>query len=46
MPQVYKQFTKEELNSRPIVKTSASDSARISTVLSNFVSYFKTQHLS
>lgn len=46
MPTVYKTFTKQELENRSITKLSASDSATLSGIIGNFVTYFKAKHLS
>ena len=44
MVEVYKKFTKQDIESRSITKLEASESAVISNILGNFVDYFKAKH--
>lgn len=46
MVQVYKKFTKNDIETRSIQKLSESESSQVSTALNNFVNYFKLKHLS
>lgn len=46
MPKIYKKTTKQELDNRPIVQLSEQDKNKAQTIITNFVNYFKTKHLS
>jgi hypothetical protein len=46
MAQVYKKFTKQDIETRSIQKLNETESSAISTTLNNFVNYFKLKHLS
>lgn len=46
MVEVYKTFTKTDIETRSIQKLSVDESSVISTTLNNFVNYFKLKHLS
>lgn len=45
MATVYKKTTYKELQNRSIEKVDTSTSSSISTVLTNFITYFKAKHL-
>lgn len=45
MPNIYKVFTKTELENKGTTEASTNQKAKAATIISNFVTYFKAKHL-
>ena len=45
MPNIYKTFTKDDIAKKIANQTPDSTKNTASTIISNFISYFKTKHL-
>jgi hypothetical protein len=45
MPNIYKVFTKAELENKGTYEASTDQKSKVATTISNFVTYFKAKHL-
>lgn len=45
MAQVYKTFTRTDLDNKAAIATTATQKQKISEIVSNFIAYFKAKHM-
>lgn len=45
MAQVYKTFTKTDLDNKQVVATTSTINQQINTILTNFIQYIKDKHM-
>ena len=45
MANIYKTFTKTDLDNKQVVAVNTTDKQKISTIIANFIQYIKNKHL-
>ena len=45
MANIYKTFTKTDLDNKQVVAVNTTDKQKISTIIANFIQYIKNKHM-
>lgn len=45
MAQVYKTFTRTDLDNKAVIATNTAQKQKISEIVANFIAYFKSKHM-